>query len=183
MLRYILTAGALLLAGTAYAAEPFTLSSPAFKDGAQLTKKNGGVNPANPNCVGENVSPPLAWSNVPEGTKSLAIVVADPDGQNGLGSVHWVAYGIAPSLTGLAEGEGSKPSNKFVGGKGSGGKDVYSGPCPPAGTGFHHYIFTLIATNLDPKDLPPGLTREELFAKLKGHAKRGSGLVAIYKNP
>jgi len=176
-------AGVLLLAGTAHAAEPFVLTSPAFKDGTPLALKNAGDLKTNPNCIGENVSPPLSWANAPEGTKSFAIVLFDPEAQNGLGNVHWVAYGIPASVTGLAEGEASKPSDKFVGGKGNAGKDVYVGPCPPPNLVFHHYVYTLIATDLDSKELPPGLTRDELFAKLKGHNKGGTGLVGLFKKP
>ncbi len=98
-------AGVLLLAGTAYAAEPFTLTSSAFKDGTFLAKKNAGANKANPNCVGENVSPPLAWSNVPAGTTSFALVT-DSEGR-GTGVNHWIAYGIPATVTSFAEGETS----------------------------------------------------------------------------
>jgi phosphatidylethanolamine-binding protein (PEBP) family uncharacterized protein len=60
-----------------------------------LATKNAGNIKTNPNCIGENVSPPLAWSNVPPGTKSLALIMTDPEGRGGLGVDHWVAYGIA----------------------------------------------------------------------------------------
>jgi Raf kinase inhibitor-like YbhB/YbcL family protein len=175
-------AGVLLLTGTVYA-EPFSLTSPAFKDGTPLAIKNAGNIKTNPNCVGENVSPPLAWANPPAGTNSYAIVMTDSDGQNGLGVVHWIAYGIPASVTSFAENEVSSPSDKFVGGKGSAGKDVYVGPCTPPNTVYHHYTFTLIATDLDPKELPPGLTRDELFAKLKGHNKAATGLIGLFKKP
>jgi Raf kinase inhibitor-like YbhB/YbcL family protein len=175
--------GILLLAGTAYAAEPFSLISSAFKDGTPLALKNAGANKANPNCIGENVSPPLAWANVPDGTKSFALLMTDPEGQAGLGSVHWVAYGIPASVTGFAEGEVSKPSDKYVGGKGSAGQAIYVGPCTPPNTTYHHYTFTLIATDLDPKELAPGLTRDELLPKLKGHSKGAAGLVGLFKKP
>ena len=59
----------------------FTLSSSSFKDGERLAVKNAGNNKANPNCVGENVSPPLAWANPPEGTKSYALLMFDPEGR------------------------------------------------------------------------------------------------------
>lgn len=176
-------AGACLLVGTAHAAGPFTLSSPAFKDGKPLAKKNAGNLSANPNCVGQNVSPPLKWSNPPAGTKSYALIMVDPDGRNGLGVVHWVAYGIPASVTSFAEGETSKPSPKFVGGKGTAGKDIYLGPCTPPNTTYHHYTLTLIATDLDPKALPAGLTRDELFAKLDGHGKGATGLIGLFKHP
>ncbi len=105
----------------ANAAEPFMLTSSAFKDGTPLQKKNSNNTPGNANCVGENVSPPLAWSNPPAGTKSFALTMVDPEGRGGTGVVHWVAYGIPASVTGFAEGEVSKPSDKYVGGKGTAG--------------------------------------------------------------
>ena len=111
-------AGALLLAGTAQAAEVFTITSSAFKDGQLLPKKMAGDNKANPNCVGENVSPALSWTNVPAGTTSFALVMTDPEGR-GTGVDHWIAYGIPASVTSFAECETSKPSDKYVGGIGN----------------------------------------------------------------
>ena len=89
----------------------------------------------------------------------------DPEGRAPSGVSHWVAYGIPASVTGFAEGEVSKPSDKYVGGKSTQGVGFYSGPCTPPGTTPHHYTFVLIATDFDPKELPPGLTRDELIAK------------------
>ena len=166
----------------ASAAEPFTLTSPAFKDGAPLQKKNSNNTPGNANCVGENVSPPLSWSNPPAGTKSFALTMVDPEGRGGTGVIHWVAYGIPASVTGFEEGEVSRPSDKYVGGKGTQGAATYQGPCTPRGAP-HHYTFILIATDLEPKDLPPGLTRDELFAKLTGRTKGATGLVGLFGSP
>ena len=182
--RFAIAAGFVLAAcQVAAAADPFMLTSASFKDGTMLAKKNAGANKANPNCVGENVSPPLAWTNAPAGTQSYALTMVDPEGRNGLGVIHWVAYGIPVAVTGFAENETGKPSDKYVGGKGTAGQGIYLGPCTPPGTDVHHYTFTLIATDLDPKALPPGLTRDELFAKLDGHAKGSAGLVGLFKNP
>ena len=161
----------------------FSLTSSAFKDGTMLEKKNAGDNPKNPNCIGENVSPPFSWSNPPAGTKSYALLMLDPEGRQGLGVSHWVAYGIPASVTGFAEGETSQLSDKYVGGKGTQGLRHYLGPCTPPATGMHHYTFTLIATDLDPKALPPGLTRDELLAKLNGHTKGAAGLVGLFGRP
>ncbi|MGZ5805027.1 MAG: YbhB/YbcL family Raf kinase inhibitor-like protein [Xanthobacteraceae bacterium] len=172
-------AGALAMSLGA-AAEPFTLTSASFKDGGMLAAKNAGNVKTNPNCVGENVSPDLKWSNTPASAKSLMLTMSDWEGQGGHGSHHLVAYGIAPSVTGFAEGELSKASDKFVGGKETAGTTTYRGPCPPAGTGLHHYLFNVIATDLEPGALPPGLTREELFEKLKGHGKGAAGIVALF---
>jgi Raf kinase inhibitor-like YbhB/YbcL family protein len=166
----------------AKAADPFTLSSSAFADGGMLAVKNASANKANPNCVGQNISPPFKWTNVPEGTKSFALLMFDPEGRGGMGASHWVSYGIPATVTGFAEGEVSQPSDKYVGGKGSAGLTSYSGPCPPPG-GWHHYTFTLIATDLEPKALAPGLTREELLAALAGHSKGAAGLIGRFAHP
>lgn len=161
-------------------AEPFTLTSKTFKDGGMLTVKNAGNIKSNPNCIGENVSPELSWSNAPAGVKSFVLVSTDWEGQGGLGSHHLVAYNIPPTVTGFAEGELSKESPKFTGGKETAGTTFYRGPCPPSGSGMHHYLFNIIVTDYEPGALPPGLTREELWEKLKGHAKGVAGIVALF---
>jgi Raf kinase inhibitor-like YbhB/YbcL family protein len=184
--RLIVASGiavALLGAGSvAQAAEPFMLRSSAFEDNGKLPVKYAGNNKANPNCVGENISPPLAWSNPPNGTNSFALILFDPEGRGGLGVVHWVAYGIPASVTGFAEGEVSQPSDKYVGGKSTIGLATYFGPCTPPGD-FHHYTFTLMANDLDPKALAPGLPRDELFAALNGHTKGAAGLIGRFTHP
>ena len=81
-------AAVLLVSGTAQAAEPFTLSSSAFKSGTMLAKKNAGNAKQNPNCVGENVSPPLSWANPPAGTMSYAMIMVDPEARGGQGVVY-----------------------------------------------------------------------------------------------
>jgi Raf kinase inhibitor-like YbhB/YbcL family protein len=160
----------------------FTLSSPSFKDGERLAVKNAGNNKSNPNCVGDNVSPALSWSNPPEGTKSFAIMMFDPEGRPPGGVSHWVAYGIPTSVTGFAEGEVSKPSEKYVGGQSLMKLPNYFGPCTPPGP-QHHYTFTLIATDLEPTALQPGLTRDELIKALDGHAKGATGLIGTFIHP
>lgn len=161
-------------------ADPLVLTSSTFKDGGLLAVKNAGAIKDNPNCVGENISPPLSWNDPPPGTKSFAFVVFDPDGRSGLGVHHWVAYGIPADIRGFAEGEAGKPSDKFIGGKNTAQQTVYTGPCPPAGSGFHHYNFSLIATDLDPKALPPGLTQDQLMTQLQGHAKGVGTIVGLF---
>ena len=113
-----------------------------------------GNNKANPNCVGENVSPPLAWTNLPAGTKSFVLLMSDPEGRAPAGVSHWVAYGIPVSVTGFAEGETSKQTDKYVGGKSTDGLPHYFGPCTPPGP-QHHYTFVLIATDLEPRRCSP----------------------------
>src|SRR5262245_25271498 len=121
-------------AAIGHAAEPFAVVSSAFKDGDIWPAKFAGSDPSrtNPPCPGQNVSPPLAWSNAPAATKSFAILMFDPDGGNGRGSSHWVAYDIPTSKTSLAEGEASTPPKDWVGGKNNIGTNHYFGPCGPA---------------------------------------------------
>jgi Raf kinase inhibitor-like YbhB/YbcL family protein len=183
-LRGSILAGSVALASlcashAANAQGVFTLTSPSFKDGERLAVKNAGNNKSNPNCVGENISPALSWANPPEGTKSYAILMFDIDGRPPGGVSHWVAYGIPASVTGFAEGEVSKPSDKYVGGQSLMKLANYFGPCTPPGPP-HHYIFTLMATDLEPAALKEGMTRDELIKALDGHAKGATSLVGIF---
>lgn len=109
------------------------MTSSAFADNAQI--------PAEYSCHGANVPPPLSWQNVPPAAKSLALVVNDPDAPAGL-YVHWVVTGIAPSTTEISDG--ALPETAVVS-LNSSGKAEYLGPCPPVGTGVHHYRFQLHA--------------------------------------
>ena len=85
----------LLPVPAARAADVFTLTSPAVQDNGTLATKNAcSDKERTPNCVGENISPPLAWSNVPDGTKSFALVLLDPEGRAPAGVSHMVVYGI-----------------------------------------------------------------------------------------
>jgi Raf kinase inhibitor-like YbhB/YbcL family protein len=181
-----------LAATWADAAGIFTLKSSMFTDGKIMPKETAQsrTNMAtNPNCVGDNVSPDLSWTNVPDGTKSFIIFVIDLEGRGGAGVDQWVAYGIPASVTGLAKGEASKASDKFIGGKNIAGNGFYSGPCTPPNTTPHHYNFVLIATDFDPKDLPPGLTSREVQDKLvtpgqpPAHTKGVTGLSGLFVNP
>jgi Raf kinase inhibitor-like YbhB/YbcL family protein len=170
------------LALPARAQNAFALSSSSVNDGARLDVKYGGNSKASPNCVGENVSPALSWVSPPEGTKSFALVFFDPDGRPPAGATHLAVYGIPLSVTGFAEGELSKQSDKFVSGQNAFKLTNYMGPCPPAGTP-HHYVFTLMATDLEPSALKEGMTREELASALDGHVKRAAGLFATFQHP
>ena len=175
----------LLAAPAALAAEPFAVTSVAYKDGDVWPSKFAGADPSrtNPPCPGQNVSPPLAWSNAPAATKSFAILMFDPDGGNGTGASHWVAYGIPPTKTSLAEGEASAAPKDWTGGKNAVGNDHYFGPCGPAGHSLHHYVITVIATDIEPGKLQPGLTRDELVAQLKGHTLAPASIVGRYTRP
>lgn len=178
-------------APSAAAADVLTLTSPQIQDNGTLAIKNAcGDKSVSPNCVGENVSPPLQWSGVPDGTKSFALLLFDPEGRAPAGVSHMVLYGIPADVTGFKEGELSQPSDKFIGGMSTMKKNTYWGPGTPPNTDWHHYTWTLVATDLDPKDpaLKPGLTREELAAVLgagtpTSHVKGSAGLVTRFKHP
>ena len=172
-------------AGTVPADGPFTLNSPALKDGDVWPSKFAGSDPSRTSspCPGQNVSPPLSWSNAPSATQSFAILMFDPDGSNGLGVVHWVAYDIPPSKMSLSEGEASESPKTWIGGKNVVGSDRYFGPCGPAGHALHHYIITVVATDIPPGILMPGLTHAELTQQLRGHALAPASIVGRYTRP
>jgi Raf kinase inhibitor-like YbhB/YbcL family protein len=160
----------------------FRVSSPGLPDNSIFAPKNAGKFEKNPNCTGENVSPALEWVNAPEKTRSFVILVDDQSGRNGLGVSHAVVYGIPASVTSLAEGELSAPpkTGRFVPGKNIVGT-AYLGPCPPRGNALQHYVFTLIATDLDPAALAPGMTKDEVLKALQGgRALRAASVVFRY---
>jgi len=161
------------------AAAPFTITSSSFTDGGMLTKKQAADDPMRM-CGGENVSPAIAWANAPARTKSFVIFMQDPDGLLGQGVSHWVGYNIPVNVAGLAEGEITMGSKNFVGGKGTRDNALYIGPCPPEGDAPHHYVFTVVATELEPSALKPGMTRDEVYAAIKGHTLGGASLIGKY---
>jgi Raf kinase inhibitor-like YbhB/YbcL family protein/uncharacterized protein (TIGR00297 family) len=130
---------------------------------------NGGGIPSVYTCSGDNRSPDLAWSGLPAGTTSLALIADDPDAPMGP-FTHWVTYNLAPSLPGLPAGQPQTAQIDGIGsqGKNSFGHSGYDGPCPPAGK-VHHYHFRLYATNLPAGSLPPDLTAADLRKALLGH--------------
>ena len=118
----VLTAGGYLAASlsaipVARAADVLTLSSSALQDNGILAAKNAcSDKQTTPNCVGENVSPPLNWSNAPEGAKSFALLLLDPEGRPPAGVSHMVVYGIPAEVTGLPRASSaSPPTNSSVG--------------------------------------------------------------------
>lgn len=182
-LAAVLAIACVCAVGTAHAAGTrlFTLSSPAFKDDGVLPLKYaGGASCGGKGKIGGNLSPPLAWSNAPQGTKSFAVLMIDVDGRRGLGSVHWVAYDIPAAQKGLAEGAGAL-SNGLTEGKNSRGTAGYTGPCGPPQDAPHHYAIDVIALDLAPGPLPPGLDREHLLAAIGGHSLGPASLVVRYR--
>jgi Raf kinase inhibitor-like YbhB/YbcL family protein len=120
-------------------------------------------------CKGQNVSPALQWSNVPPGTKSLALQVYDPDAPTGSGFWHWTVYNIPADVTGLARGAGNSPAALPAGAFGgntdfmdtgaTGGNGNYGGPCPPVGDKPHRYIFTLFALAVPQVEVAGGVPK------------------------
>ena len=160
----------------------FRMSSPGMPDNTVLARKHAGNFQKNPNCVGDNVSPALEWVNAPDKTRSFVLLLDDQAGRAGLGVSHAVVYGIPSSVTSLAESELSAPpkAGRFVAGRNTLGLQ-YLGPCPPRGNALQHYVFTLIATDLEPGALAPGLTKDEVLKALQGgRALRAASLVFRY---
>lgn len=142
------------------------LTSTAFDDGEQIPRRH--------TCDGEDIPPPLAWDHLPEGTRSLALIVHDPDAPSG-DFVHWVAWNIDPRLGGLEKG--APPPGQGISGFGRPG---YAGPCPPPGHGAHRYFHHLYAIDTE-LDLEPGAVREELQDAIEGHVLGEARLMGTYE--
>ncbi len=113
-------------------------------------------------CTGQNISPSLAWENVPPGTKSFALSAYDPDAPTGSGWWHWVVYNIPSEVRSLPAGAGDGNKNLLPSGAVLGNTDYgtpsYGGPCPPEGDKPHRYIFTLHALKVEKMELPASAT-------------------------
>jgi Raf kinase inhibitor-like YbhB/YbcL family protein len=149
---------------------PLRITSGAFGDGEEIPNKY--------TCDGENISPPLNWSDVPSEAKELVLICEDIDAPIGT-ITHWTLYGIDPQLEGLEEGlkPNSDPSN-FNHGRRSFGKREYMGPCPP-GKKPHRYVFRLHALDRS-LDLEPGVKKKNLAKAMEGHIIETSELVGTY---
>lgn len=148
------------------------ISSAAFEDGSAIPRKYA--------CNGDNVSPPLSWSEAPEGTQSFALITDDPDAPMGT-YVHWVLYDLPADAAALQEDiptEKNLPngarqglnSTKTIG---------YTGPCPPSGT--HRYYFKLYALDIT-ISAGPGLTKEQLLEKMEDHILAQAQVMGIYSH-
>jgi Raf kinase inhibitor-like YbhB/YbcL family protein len=153
-----------LAAGTGSAAPgPLTISSPAFANDAPI--------PPDYTCKGADVSPPLAWS-APLGA---ALVVDDPDAINGL-YVHWIVIGIAPGSGSAGRGQSPAGGTALPN---TSGQPAYRGPCPPTGTGTHHYRFTLYQLPND-YQLPGGLAGAQAAQTIAGAATAQAQLMGTF---
>ena len=159
----------------------FTLSSPDLASGVFDNKfiLNGF------GCAGGNVSPTIAWKNIPAGTKSLSLQVHDPDAPTGSGFWHWAVYNIPITATGLAQGVGnsskSLPAPAFGGATdfrdtgATGANGNYGGPCPPKGDKPHHYNFTLYALAVDDVQKAGGIPKTGTAALYSFILNKGLG--------
>jgi len=130
-------------------------------------------------CSGDDISPPLTWSEAPEGTAGFALVMDDPDAPMGTWD-HWVLYSIPPHVSALPEGlpvdavlpDGSMQGiNDFR-------KTGYGGPCPPPGSP-HRYVFTLYALDAIP-EMSPGMDKDSVLDAIKGHILDKATLTGLY---
>jgi Raf kinase inhibitor-like YbhB/YbcL family protein len=150
-----------------------TLTSPAFS--------NDGPIPRAHTCDGADQSPPLAWNGLPAGAKQLALVVDDPDAP-GRTFVHWVLYGLPPSVARLPSGvpreaQLTKPVTAIQG-TNDFRRTGWNGPCPPPGPA-HRYVVTLYALDAE-LPLPPGATSATLVMAMKHHVLEQVQLVGRY---
>lgn len=147
--------GMMLLAAPASA---MTLTSADFADGTMIPVLHN-----YPRCDGQNLSPALSWKTVPPNTKSLVLTMIDLDVRPSLWS-HWVVVGLPPDSTGIARG-GALPAGAIAV-KSNFGDEAYAGPCPPDGTGTHHYRFTIWAMPAQPFTIKPDMKANEVQALL-----------------
>ncbi len=159
--------------------KPMTIqiTSSAFKDGEPIPKKYTGE--------GDDLSPALSWTGVPEGTKELVLICDDPDAPGSDPWVHWVIYKIPASVTSLKAGIARKtrlldPQGAMQG-KNSWPKDNigYKGPMPPPGHGIHHYYFRIYAVS-GKLPVEPGLDKKAILQEIKGHVLAEGQLVGTY---
>jgi Raf kinase inhibitor-like YbhB/YbcL family protein len=142
----------------------FVISSPAFTEGTTIPKQF--------TCDGEDTPPPITLSNPPEGTRSFALIVADPDAPKGT-FTHWLAYDIPADKTNLPVASGKTLRNSF-------GREGYGGPCPPPGHGPHRYFFKVYA--LDVPTLATAMTTgEDLEKALERHTLGTAQLMGRYE--
>jgi len=147
------------------------VGSPAFED--------GGMIPQQYTCDGDNISPPLRWESLPEGTKSLALIADDPDAPGGT-FVHWVLYDLPADLEELPENLPRDRAFPIGGEQGVNSTDEigYMGPCPPSGT--RRFFFRIYALD-KMMNLAAGQTREKLLKAMDGHILGQGRIMGRYK--
>ncbi len=154
---------------TDVAAPAFPLTSESIAEGEPIDARY--------TCDGEDVSPALAWEDVPADAVELVLIVEDPDAPGGT-FTHWLAYGIDPTETELAEGvEGLELGE----GENDTGEIGYAGPCPPEGE-THNYVFRLLAVDVETA-LEEGARRDDVLEAVEGHIVGEGRLTATYARP
>lgn len=166
---------------SANAEESFKLSSPSIKENSIITNKyvyNGF------GCKGKNISPELNWSNAPEGTKSFAITVYDPDAPTGSGWWHYVAVNIPASYKGLEQGFAANNNFNTKDGINQIRNDFgiynFGGPCPPKGSANHHYIFTIYALGVEKLEIPETATAAMAGFMINHNSLAKASFTALY---
>lgn len=141
--------------------------------------EEGGLIPPKYTCDGADISPPLQWDTVPEGTKSIALISDDPDAPMGTW-VHWVLFNLSADTTEMTEN--IPPGENLPSGAGQGTNDFrrigYGGPCPPSGT--HRYFFKIYALDTV-LDLPVAARKKDLLKAMEGHIIGQGQLIGKYK--
>ncbi len=147
------------------------LESSAFKESEMI--------PSQYTCDGKNISTPIKWSGIPEGTKSIALITDDPDAPMG-DWVHWIIYNIPPTINHLEENipHDKKLKNGTIQGINDFRKNGYGGPCPPSGT--HRYYFKIYALDLILEE-NSNMTKRMLLDKMKNHILAEGQLMGKYK--
>jgi len=145
--------------------------------------QHGGPIPSKYTCEGQDLSPPLAWSGAPSTTKSIAMIVDDPDAPDPAKPqrvyVHWVVYNIPAATNSLAENASKSGMPKgAVQGKNDWGKPEYGGPCPPIGR--HRYFFKLYALDTELPGLSGG-SKADIERAMKGHVVDSGELMGTYQ--
>jgi Raf kinase inhibitor-like YbhB/YbcL family protein len=169
----------LLLTTPCFAAD-FSVQSSSWQDGQ--TMKNDYVYNAF-GCTGGNISPEISWSNPPQGTRSFAITVYDPDAPTGSGWWHWTLFNIPANVSEIQEEASSYPAklpNGVVQGRTDFGKPGYGGACPPVGDKPHHYILTVFALKTDKIDLKEDSSGALVGYYLNQNALAKASLTARY---
>jgi hypothetical protein len=147
------------------------VKSPAFAEDKPIPQKYTGD--------GEDVSPPLTWSGVPHGTRSLVMLCEDPDAPRGTWT-HWVLFNLPPETRELPAAVATQPTPSTGGVHGTNdfGKLGYGGPAPPPGSP-HRYYFKLTALSVE-LTLPPGSKRQDVLAAMEGHVLAEGWLMGTY---
>lgn len=162
------------------AAESLDVTSSAFGQGQRI--------PTDHTADGADISPPLDWTNVPDRTRSVAVLCEDPDVSEAEPFVHWILCNLRPyemglPVTRIPEGLSKDPRPKELPdarqGRNSFGRIGYAGPAPPPGDGNHHYYFKVFALD-EVLDVPDDVGRRDLLAAMKGHILAWGEIVGTY---